>query len=481
MYWFKFTKNKQYMKEILCVIFYVSFVLCSFLYIHPFVQENDLIYNSSQLKMVTSTTSETIRKDYIDEDGNITIAADLGYATIIISQTCKGEIESYYDNTGKPIKKKYAEYYAISRKKDENGNVIQITYLDEFGNPTMTTGGYAEERIEINQNDQKNIIWFYDSQGEQTLTKYYGYGQIDEYDEDGYIYKKTYIDKGKKPMITGLGYAIVQRCYFTNEDNCMEGYEVYYDDKEKQVALELGQYGVYRRFDEYGRETVVTYLDENKQPTITKKGYTTIIKTYQANGQTESEKYYDQEGKPYALSEGQFGVKRRNNHMTYLNQNGDEMFSIRNTIYNYSWMVIPCTIFFVILSAISTKKRNCFFLILYLAVIVYMTLLYRDSIGTRHISVLHNITNVFNNNETRADIIKNIWLFIPLGAISYKIYPSYKIIFITMLFSIIIEITQFYFGIGFCELDDIISNSVGGCVGFYSGKLTNKLVRRIKF
>ena len=105
--------------------------------------------------------------------------------------------------------------------------------------------------------------------------------------------------------------------------------------------------------------------------------------------------------------------------------------------------------------------------------------MYRDSIGNKGHELLASYRNIFTNSDGRADIIRNIWLFIPFGAILYKLCPHIKVLLIPFVLSVAIETIQYYTSMGFCELDDIISNSLGGCIGFYTGKLTEEFIDRI--
>lgn len=84
----------------------------------------------------------------------------------------------------------------------------------------------------------------------------------------------------------------------------------------------------------------------------------------------------------------------------------------------------------------------------------------------------------FVDGEKRADVLKNIWLFIPFGAILYRLSPQKTVLLIPLALSALIEGIQYYTGTGFCELDDVISNCFGGWVGFESAKLLGSLFFR---
>ena len=63
------------------------------------------------------------------------------------------------------------------------------------------------------------------------------------------------------------------------------------------------------------------------------------------------------------------------------------------------------------------------------------------------------------------EILANIWLFVPLGAILYKLSHIWEIIALPIALSLVIECLQLFFDIGAFELSDIIANSLGGVVG----------------
>ena len=87
---------------------------------------------------------------------------------------------------------------------------------------------------------------------------------------------------------------------------------------------------------------------------------------------------------------------------------------------------------------------------------------------------------MFSNSGIAWQIIKNICLFIPLGSILYRIYPRKVILIIPIALSCFVEMIQLLAGTGLCELDDIISNGLGGFVGFYVAKLTIRAINKKK-
>ena len=61
------------------------------------------------------------------------------------------------------------------------------------------------------------------------------------------------------------------------------------------------------------------------------------------------------------------------------------------------------------------------------------------------------------------DICLNILLFAPLGFLT----KNKKKILLGIVLSILIEATQYFLKLGFCEVDDVINNSIGMIIGFF--------------
>ena len=63
------------------------------------------------------------------------------------------------------------------------------------------------------------------------------------------------------------------------------------------------------------------------------------------------------------------------------------------------------------------------------------------------------------------EILNNIWLFVPLGMLLAGLWPGWAVLMIPVLLSAMIEGMQYALGVGLCEIDDVISNSLGGALG----------------
>lgn len=453
------------------IAFLVLFLVASILFISPAKKEVLEQYHSSQLQKTTVRDGETERTDYFNANGEVTVAADVGYATAVSFYGEKTKLEKYYDGTGEPIRRS-SGYYAVLREYDDSGNNIRNTYLDRQGVPVVTLSGYAIEEREYNIKGQVVSKKYYDAEGHPAQSISFEFGQINEYNEDGRICRTIYHDASGNPVKTKNGYAIVSYNYYTSEgpENGKVESEFYFDEEGNPINLSLGEYGIHKEYDDLGRNNILTYLDADGNPTVTNKGYTTVVRTFQANNYVATEQYLDIYGKPFSLSEGQYGVETINGQTVYLDENGNEQFNIKNYLYNQPRLIIVVATVVVLLTVVFNRNWNIVFAMGYIIVIAYLTIMFRETDGAMlKLEPFWSYRRMLTNGEIRADILKNIWLFIPLGAILYRIFPHARILLVSVGLSILIEAIQYFAGIGFCELDDVISNGLGGAIGYGMG------------
>lgn len=465
-------------KRSVAITFLVAFLLLSYIYISPYSKDVTSEYSSYELSERTVSESNQKRIDYIDDRGNITVALDMGYSTRTIQNNTGVTIESYYDPSGNPVMC-VDGYYSKKTEFNENNESVYITYLDNNNDPVMIPAGYAREKNIYNEQGKKEKVLYYDELN-NPICSIEGFGKKYEYNEEGRIKQITYLDEFGNPMITDNGYAIVLRSFYSSDgpENGKIEKEFYFDTQGEPIALRLGQYGIYHIYNEAGENTGLTYLDANGNPMETKKGYSTIIREYQGSSYTE--KYYDINGRPYRLAEGQYGTKKEKGRTTYINSEGKEQLNIKLLLYNQPRIIIFITLIILIVSANVDKRTNILLCIIYFVAIIYMTLLYRESgSSTNNLEVLSAYKRILIDDEVRSGIIKNIWLFIPLGGILYRICANKKVLIIPLFLSLLIELFQYFTNTGWCELDDVINNTLGGLIGFISTSFILNIKHRI--
>ncbi|MCR5324477.1 MAG: VanZ family protein [Lachnospiraceae bacterium] len=76
--------------------------------------------------------------------------------------------------------------------------------------------------------------------------------------------------------------------------------------------------------------------------------------------------------------------------------------------------------------------------------------------------------------------LMNIFIFIPFGAYLYLLgarkFPSNFLIIV--LTSVLLEIMQYAFSLGTCDIADIITNAIGGVMGYFLTYITLRVTNR---
>lgn len=308
--------------------------------------------------------------------------------------------------------------------------------------------------------------------------------------KDGRKILYEYFDENGAAVRQPRGYCSLVREY--NEEGKIEN-EFYFDENRQPVALSLNQYGQHREYDSEGRISVLTYLGIDGTPVKTNRGYASVKRSFYPDGTVETEMYYDIYGQPAALSHGQYGIRHVDGKNIYLDINGREIFSLNNYLHNNLPVVALIALNLVIVSSVLGKKENTVLLIMYLGFIAYMTLMYREEGDARmNLEIFWSYKRILTSPGLRLEILNNILLFIPLGAILYRLsepvpspvsaavfFSALVPVFLSALISVLIETLQYFTGLGLAELDDVISNSLGACAGASAGWMIRRLFRRI--
>lgn len=143
-----------------------------------------------------------------------------------------------------------------------------------------------------------------------------------------------------------------------------------------------------------------------------------------------------------------------------------KVFSLSRYLHQTHGAVILCGSLALLIAAIAGRKVNKLMLPLYMGFIVYMTMMYREiGVGRLNLELFWSYRLFLTSPGLRMEILNNIWLFIPLGAILYRLYPRWSVVLLPIFVSVCVEVAQYLLGVGLCELDDVISNGIGGLIG----------------
>lgn len=140
-----------------------------------------------------------------------------------------------------------------------------------------------------------------------------------------------------------------------------------------------------------------------------------------------------------------------------------------------------------IIGRIAGKRRwwhvlNLVVCIGIVATIVYMTVYNRDgNIREAVLIPFHSFIEAQEQPEIYRSMLMNVFLFVPIGLSLPFTLPFEHNGTITILFafclSIFIEFIQYKYGLGRCEVDDVIMNTLGTLIGTWAYRLSAKNYR----
>ncbi len=136
------------------------------------------------------------------------------------------------------------------------------------------------------------------------------------------------------------------------------------------------------------------------------------------------------------------------------------------------------------------------FFVLYLLILVYL-LFFAESYGRtgeqalrsynlipfKEISRFIRYRQVLGFWSVALNLGGNVVGFMPFGVCMPVMHPRlrslWKVVLITAAFSGCVELLQLVTGVGSCDIDDVILNTLGGAVGYLLFMICNALRRRI--
>lgn len=440
----------------------LAFVVASILFLLPYASvDHDSGFTSSDLEVKETVEENVTNASYVNSDGVITDAIDMGYATVQRTRNANGQVteEFYLDAAGNPVER-YGDYYGISY--EYNSENVVIRYLGADKQPMMLGAGYsAIVRTLVDGKATDDFYYDLNMQPVRCTGGYYGLYR--EYDEQGKNCGITYLGENGQPVICTSGYAV--KTYLRDSEETVIG-ERYFDTGENPVKSSLGQYGELYQRDEQGRISQITYLGADGNPGPTTAGYTVLKRTYHRDGTADIDMYFDADSNPMALSKGQYGIKRSGKVNLLLDKNGRVMLCVDNVLNGLPFMVVIFGCVICLLILVLPKKMSVLLTAAYIAFILYETLMFREAGDARTNFALFSYADRFLTEQSvRVGVINNIWLFVPLGAGWYRIIQKKWVLLVPFLMSVVVEATQYITGLGIAEFDDVFGNTLGGWIG----------------
>ena len=142
------------------------------------------------------------------------------------------------------------------------------------------------------------------------------------------------------------------------------------------------------------------------------------------------------------------------------------MLLLSDILHQMHWIVIVVACLLCVMAAAGSRRWCVVFLVAYLGFILYMTFVGRgdDETGMK-LQLFWSYKRFFRNAILRKEILNNIWLFVPVGAMLYRLLPKWYVVLIPPIMSLFIEVMQYTMKTGLFEFDDMVSNSLGGLIG----------------
>lgn len=444
------------------ILLIASVVLLSILALLPDADvDHDAGYTSSELSIRETVDGSVTSTSYVNPDGVITEAIDMGYATVCRIWDDNGRVveEQYLDASGNPVAR-YGDHYGVSYEYDETGTVI--TYLDAEDNPIMCSDGYSTI-VRTQVDGRVSDDFYYDLNGQQVQCSGGYYGLHRGFNTEGQNTSLTFLDKDGHAVCISSGYT--SKTYQRDRNGTVVG-EQYFDTEGNPVRSLLGQYGELYQHNEQGYISQITYLDADGNPAPTNAGYTILKRTYHRDGTADTDMYFDANGNPKALSKGQYGIKRSGKVNLLLDRNGNVMPCVDNLLNGFPCMVVVFGCVVCLLMIVLPKSLSVVLTIVYVAFILYETLMFRELGDARTNFLLFSYAGKFLKEQSvRVGVINNIWLFIPLGTGLYRWFQKKWVLLLPFVMSVAIETTQYITGLGIAEFDDVFGNTMGGWIG----------------
>ena len=93
----------------------------------------------------------------------------------------------------------------------------------------------------------------------------------------------------------------------------------------------------------------------------------------------------------------------------------------------------------------------------------------------RYISLLQNSTDPALLRHAIVNLAGNVVMFVPLGFFLPRLFPVFrrffKTFFVCVMLILSVELTQYAFMLGTCDIDDLILNTVGICIGYLLSRI----------
>ena len=239
---------------------------------------------------------------YVDNDGNIVVPVDKGYATVKYTYgafrvTVK---EEYLDENGELVNG--VDGYAFIKRKYRDRKLLEAGYYDVNGNLVTGPDGYARQELQYEGNHLIST-WNYDPEGNPVGT--HRILEYKKHDKAFLVTSDTWYDTEGQLAHGPNGYARVEYEYNARNKTRVayispDGSPFFY--KKDGYATMVSEYN-------YDKILSTYYYGSDNELIAGKAGYAYVIYTYTNDYKTEM--YYNADGTPYFNKNGVCGVCKK--------------------------------------------------------------------------------------------------------------------------------------------------------------------------
>ena len=250
-----------------------------------------------ETKQTFDRYNRMIRISYYDRNGNPAIGGE-GANTVEMEYTGRGQIslEKYFNADGSATTVNGA--YGISTTYTPFGRKETETWLDENGNPTANSDGYATVTYDYDLTNaakvEKYFSFYLDKEGNPCTANNGAYGVSILYYPATSVHEVTFLGEDGNPTNSNDGYAILE---YEEDDNGNRTWEGYYDQYHGQTECKDGYFSCESEYDTAGRLISERYLDRYNKLTNNAEGVAGWNGFYDAEGNLIITSKYDQDRK----------------------------------------------------------------------------------------------------------------------------------------------------------------------------------------
>lgn len=232
---------------------------------------------------------------------------------------------SIYSAIGKP---------KVIKERNELGQVIRITNVDENGNPVIGDKKYASITFEYDEYGRSIREFHTDTEGNGVPNLQGVAGYEKAYDDRSHVIMERMLGPDGSPIAGSTGYVEVRRVY---EGNDLIR-EAYFDENEAPVnRIDTCYASVEMNYDEAHNRISEQYFDTDGNLTRASFGYAAVKRIFDKNRMIE-EAYFDEVGAPAVIAAGYSGKKRTYDEMGNVTSESyfNDLGALSNCINGYA-------------------------------------------------------------------------------------------------------------------------------------------------